>query len=546
MTRKGIFSFASALAALAFSCATAQAQTKTDAAVGTAILEKNRVRVIVATRPDPYQPDGGASVTAPASYVSGLLGANASGVKEVASLPGVVAEVDAAGLNRLSQDPNIAMIYEDTLIPPALFDSVGLIGADKLHAAGVLGGTHAVAILDTGIEKDNAVLTGDLVAQACFSTPQSTVFSVKSLCPNGFDVSLMADAATGCPEDVQGCDHGTHVAGIVTGQKMVDGGRTFGGVSPGAKILPVQVFTQFEGDVCGASSPCVLSFTSDQLRALDWLYKNRNKFKLASINMSLGGGYNDTHCDTRSPLTPVIERLRSKGILTVVAAGNNAFFDGISEPACISSTVSVSATDKAGNLDVSYSNVSTLADIAAPGTLIVSTVFDDQVQAKTGTSMATPHVAAAVALLKDMHPDATALELEAMLLSDAPTVIDPRTGITLARIDLGTTAPAAAATGSAPAAPAAELVEQTQFNSRFIIQGAESQEGIASALDSACKEAGCTMKPIGGDQYLLEMKVAPETDKQAVQGIGREELQEMLGKQNPGVKVFSDKLFAPM
>lgn len=278
---------------------------------------------------------------------------------------------------------------------------------------------------------------------------------MKTLCPNGLDMSLLEDAATGCPEDVQGCDHGTHVAGIITGQQMVDGEKTFGGVSPGAKILPVQVFTHFSGvDTCITSDTCVLSFTSDQLRALDWIYNNREGFNIASINMSLGGGGHRAHCDMISPLTPIIERLKAAGILTVVAAGNNRFFDAISEPACISSTVSVSATDKAGELDVSYSNVSGLADIAAPGTAIVSTVFDGQVQAKTGTSMAAPHVAAAIAMLREMHPDASALEIEGMLVANAPIVSDPRTGTTLARIDLGATAPAATATGSAPVPPA--------------------------------------------------------------------------------------------
>ena len=537
---------ASALAVLALSQATALAQTKTDPSLETAFLDNERVRVIVVTRPDPYLPNGGASVAAPASYISAQLSNTALHVVQVASLPIVAAEIDASGLRKLQQDPNVALIAEDAPVPPVLFDSVALIGADKLHAAGIQGGTHTVAILDTGIEKDNAILTGDIVAQACFSTPQSSVYIVKSLCPNSLDVSLLVDAATGCPTDVTGCDHGTHVAGIVTGQQMTHDGKTFGGVSPGAKILPVQVFTHFEGvDVCITSQRCVLSFTSDQLRALDWLYKNRDKYKIASINMSLGSGYNDTHCDARSPLTQVIERLRSKGILTVVAAGNSAFFDGVAEPACISSTMSVSATDKSGNLDVTYSNVSTLADVAAPGTQIVSTVFGGGVRAATGTSMAAPHVAAAVALLKDMHPSATALELEAMLMANAPKVSDPRTNTTLARIDLGALAPATAASPPPDIVPTG-WTETQQFGSRFIVQGAESEAGIAASLDATCKDITCTVKAIGGDQFLIEMKVTPEPGGEVVQGFSKEQLQDILSGPNSAIRVYSDKLAAPM
>ena len=71
--------------------------------------------------------------------------------------------------------------------------------------------------------------------------------------------------------------------------------------------------------------------------------------------MSLGSGYFDAPCDTTSSLTDIIEKLRSKQVATVVAAGNETFFDGISEPACISQAISVSALKHDGELDVSYS-----------------------------------------------------------------------------------------------------------------------------------------------------------------------------------------------
>ena len=73
------------------------------------------------------------------------------------------------------------------------------------------------------------------------------------------------------------------------------------------------------------------------------------------MNLSLGGGVFTSPCDT-APHRPIIDNLRSVGIATVIAAGNNSSTFGISEPACISSAVSVGATTK-NDLVAFYSNV---------------------------------------------------------------------------------------------------------------------------------------------------------------------------------------------
>lgn len=539
-----------ALIGLAISADNASAQTKADPSLDISLRDQSRVRVIVLTRPDPDQADGGASIATPASYLSSQLGATARNVSQISQLPLVTAEIDEAGLALLRNDPNVALVVEDVPVPAVLFDSVEMIGADKLHEKGILGAQTAVAVLDTGIEAGNAALKDSIVAQACFSTVTSTVYNVQSLCPSGLDMSLLDDAATGCPVTVEGCHHGTHVAGIVGGHDMRQSGEAFGGVSPAARILPIQVFTLFDGDPCVPGPKCVRSFTSDQLRALDWIYKRRDDFKIASVNMSLGGGYRDNYCDATSPLTQTIERLRAKGILTVIAAGNDHYYDGVSEPACISAAISVSATTKAGAIDVSYSNMAPIVDIAAPGTDIVSSVFGGQLRALSGTSMAAPHVAGTIALLREQFPSATAIEIETMLQKATTIVRDPRTDTKVGLLSLA--ALNQSSTNSEPPADGGDIDPSTvtaaaDMDWRFILEGGGSQQTLMSTLDGTCADYSCELKSIGKDKYILEMRPKTNADVRVLKPLSTRVLQNVFSQGgNSGIKVYSDNLSIPL
>ncbi|WP_331303646.1 S8 family peptidase [Methylobacterium oryzae] len=197
------------------------------------------------------------------------------------------------------------------------------------------------------------------------------------------------------------------------------------------------MFTQFTGaDECGGRDTCILSFTSDQLRALDWVYKQIDKHKIASVNMSLGSGYHDAPCDRTLALTEMIERLKAKGVATVVAAGNDHYYDGIAEPACISSTISVAAENKLGAIDVAYSNRSPLVHFVAPGTDIVSTVPGGGYKTLSGTSMAAPHVAAAFAAVRSQNPGLTVQQIEAKLVANGSLVEDTTTGVKFRALSL--------------------------------------------------------------------------------------------------------------
>jgi hypothetical protein len=158
--------------------------------------------------------------------------------------------------------------------------------------------------------------------------------------------------------------------------------------------------------------------------------------KIAAVNMSLGGGQYTENCDTVSPSRKaIIDTLRSLGIATVVASGNNGYISAISAQACVSSAVSVGSIDDGSygsvlNTVSSFSNSSPQLSLLAPGRWITSSVPNNGFSAYSGTSMATPHVAAAFAVLKQKKPDATVTEILNALTTTGQPITDPRNSIT--------------------------------------------------------------------------------------------------------------------
>jgi subtilisin family serine protease len=539
------------------------AQEKVDPLANDAAVQNGSVRVIIVTRADIDQNNGGASLGQSMGYVSGLLGGSGANFTAIGN---VSAEVTEEGLEKLQEDPNVELVTRDIPMPPSLLQSVQSVGAVAHFEKGFKGAGINVAVLDTGVDTSHPALTGSVAQEACFSTAQSNIYRIRSLCPGEFPEAVRAGAAGQCPHDIDGCEHGTHVAGIIAGHGLFKPDVPISGIAPAAGIVAVQVFTLFEDPTqCQGKPKCVLSFTSDQLRALEWLYRNRIGLRIGAINMSLGGGYKDLPCDSTSALTEIIERLRAKGIATVIAAGNNRYFDGMSEPACISSAVSVAALNKTGNLDVTYSNVSKYVTIAAPGTGILSTVFEGGFAEESGTSMAAPHVAGAIALLRQEFPDASVKQLIALLKRKGRDVADPRTetklkSLFLADIDPGQS-PAAqlaeAGSGAVPASGAAEALNSMSNNSNsFIVQSAGSTESqITSKIQSACISAGssmeinCSVKQISEDAYKLELSPGaidalqgPSNEAaKSAEDIGKS-LEKILGS---GSKVFNDSLSMP-
>lgn len=346
-------------------------------------------------------------------------------VKKFKHLPFIAMKVDSAALDALMANSLVVSIEEDVPVPPTLTGSVPLIKADQAWSAGYTGAGWAVAILDTGVDKTHSFFpAGKIVAEACFSTKDDDYPST-SVCPNG-EASQIGDGAgiqCGGPggTGIDGCQHGTHVAGIAAGKSA-----TINGVAKDANIIAVQVFSSFTGKICtdiDYTSPCALSFSSDQLSALDHVYSLRSTYNIASVNMSLGGGKFTANCDSDSR-KDAINTLRSAGIATVVSSGNDGYTDGISAPACISAAVSVGSTTKT-DIEASFSNYHPiLLSLFAPGYQIYSSIPGGGWETWSGTSMAAPHVTGAWAILKQKSPAASVTDLLNILqATGAPVAI---------------------------------------------------------------------------------------------------------------------------
>ncbi|HEX4815487.1 MAG TPA: S8 family serine peptidase [Nonomuraea sp.] len=390
----------------------------------------------------------GASVSAVATKAE-----NASDGTNVVEREGsddfLVATVDKKTLDALRTDDRVEAVYEDRLSKPILAESTRLIGSDQANQAGWTGKGSTVAIVDTGIDRNHPFFAGRIVGEACFSsTDPNPDYLAESLCPNGRPSQTGAGAADAetakCVVDGSSkCYHGTHVAGIAAGRKV--GGAPAGGVAPGAAVLPVQVFTRFNGPVCaelGTTAPCFLSFISDQKRALGHLKDVAAARKVVAVNMSLGGGPRQTkHCDgdpDYGTLGEEIGALLRSGVTTVVAAGNEGHADGVASPACLSGALAVGATDD-NDAPASFGNRGALLDLFAPGVQIKSAVPGANAYGiLSGTSMAAPHVAGALALLRQADPGASPADLLAKLQSAGKPVTYDSAGaqVTTRRLDV--------------------------------------------------------------------------------------------------------------
>lgn len=357
--------------------------------------------------------------------------------------PNLAFVVDRDLFRKLEASPLIERIEPDRLNLPSLSQSTDRVEADQAWQAGSEGAGMTVAVLDTGVDTTHRAFKGRIVGEACYSSNGSFQGNrVSSACPGGKKSATGRGAGRECPKAYE-CSHGTHVAGIVAGN---DGRRK--GVAPKANLLAVQVFSKVDGSACGRSGKCVTAYTSDIMKGLEWVYDQRKKHKIAAANLSLGGGRYKGSCD-RDALARTIALLNRAGIAVVAAAGNESYTDSVASPACITDAVTVGATDKRDGV-ANYSNSNKMIDLWATGSSISAAVPGGGYGTKSGTSMAAPHVAGAIAVLKARYPKATTDQLVSIMKAQGPTVRDRRNGLERKRLDLGKGMAAADAKYGAP------------------------------------------------------------------------------------------------
>lgn len=260
------------------------------------------------------------------------------------------------------------------------------IGADLVWAEGIDGSGVNVAILDTGIQFDHPELADSYMG--------------------GYDFVDNDEI----PEDPHG--HGTHVAGIITGNGVSQIASNYAtGVAPGAGVYMLRV--------CDANGYCM---EDDIMAAMEYAVYNLTDIKIMSI--SLGGGlYTGENCDT-DPLAQKVNWVVENGITVAAAAGNDP--RGVSSPGCASGAIAVGAVDKEGYVP-DWSGRGKALDIVAPGVDILSSYSCLAVGDCTkiwyaymsGTSMATPHIAGTVALLLQANPSLTINKIKDALYTTA-------------------------------------------------------------------------------------------------------------------------------
>ncbi|MDT0387226.1 S8 family peptidase [Streptomyces dubilierae] len=282
----------------------------------------------------------------------------------------------------------IAHVWLDGVRKASLDKSVAQIGAPKAWSAGYDGKGVKIAVLDTGVDGTHADLKGQVVDAKNFSAAPDTSDKV---------------------------GHGTHVAAIAAGTGAKSGGK-YKGVAPGAKILNGKVL-----DDSGFGSD------SEIVAGMEWAAAQGADV----INMSLGG------LDTPAidPMEAVVNKLsEEKGVLFAIAAGNEGDFgeQTVGSPGSAAAALTVGAVDDKDVLadfssrgpgmdgalkpDVTAPGVDITA-ASAPGNLIAQDVGEKPAGYMTisGTSMATPHVAGAAAILKQQHPEWKYTELKGAL-----------------------------------------------------------------------------------------------------------------------------------
>ncbi|RVU28614.1 peptidase [Streptomyces antnestii] len=285
---------------------------------------------------------------------------------------------------------DLKKLWLDAKVKALLDKSTKQVHAPEAWAAGYDGKGTKVAVLDTGVDTDHPDLKGRVAESKNFTDSDTT-------------------------GDHQG--HGTHTTSTVGGTGAASGGKKRG-VAPGTTLL--------NGKVLNDSGSGATSWI---IAGMQWAVDQ----KADVVSMSLG---NPSELDCSDPMSQATQELArsAKDTLFVIAAGNSGPSNNtVSAPGCVPEVLTVGAVDR-DDSTAYFSSRSPVQrthtlkpEIAAPGVAISAAAAGGRgvyaYQSMSGTSMATPHVAGAAAIVKQRHPDWNAQQIKSALVSSADAAI---------------------------------------------------------------------------------------------------------------------------
>ncbi len=365
---------------------------------------------------------GGFTATIPGTAVGPL--AHTAGVANV-SLDRRVALLDR---DPSSDDPTTASStsstsssagYDPAGDPGSLYNVARAIGANDLWNSGSTGKGIGIALIDSGLVRTPGRLDA------------STIVQGPDLSFDGADPALATLDAYG---------HGTHMAAIIAGRDRAssdpatyDNKRRFAGIAPDATLVNVKVAAaDGQTDV------------SQVIAGIDWVVQHKDEANIRVINLSFGT--DGAQARTIDPLAYAVEVAWRKGIVVVVAGGNDGTSLGrLTDPAYDPFVLAVGATDHAGTAKGDDDTVADFSsrgtadrsvDLVAPGRSIVSarspgSYVDtlrptarvaDTLFRGSGTSQATAVTSGAVALLLQQRPQLTPDQVKRLLTNAAAPI----------------------------------------------------------------------------------------------------------------------------
>ncbi len=331
------------------------------------------VRLAVLSDTNGTQPGGldVTAVSAPSDRVDQL-------TEALDAVPGVLSTETDSRVS-LAEDPYASQQYATRKVRANLVRSLA-------DGAGVI-----VAVIDTGVQASHADLSGELGSGATRVLTGTTF-----LTPDGDEPDLTGTPGTSDPNG-----HGTHVAGIIAAHR--NNGIGVEGIAPEAQILPVRAL-----DRSG------FGWASDVAEAILWAHGQGADV----INLSLAGPTRSTAVSAAITSVSTDTSRGTAPTIVVAAAGNSARAYSKMWPAAGPRVIAVASSD--GNDEVAdTSSRGTYVDVAAPGVNILSTCAPAGYCYRSGTSMASPLVAGAAALLRQQDPSRGVTQVEGILEDSA-------------------------------------------------------------------------------------------------------------------------------